>query len=65
MAHPGMTKGEFLAGFFPIQFSNSPLSHTPAFSRREAPELLRQLPLKTEGAGNAGCSAHPQPRAQL
>src|SRR6266702_1778547 len=35
-----------------------------AFPRRDAPELLAEPPSKIEGAGKAGCSLHPQPRAQ-
>jgi hypothetical protein len=35
-----------------------------AIPRRETPELLHEPPPKTEGAGNAGCSLHPQPRVR-
>jgi hypothetical protein len=37
-----------------------------AFPRRDAPEVLQDpfAPRSTEGAGNAGCPMHPQPRAQ-
>jgi hypothetical protein len=35
--------------------------HTFAFPRRVAPELLLD-PSPKEGAGNAGCPLHPQPR---
>jgi hypothetical protein len=36
-----------------------------AISRREAPEVLQKLSAhKTEGAGNAGRSLHPQPRVR-
>jgi hypothetical protein len=39
--------------------------YAPAISRRDAPELCKSLlPLITEGAGNAGCPLHPQPRVQ-
>jgi hypothetical protein len=41
------------------------LKYDSAFPRRDAPELLRQRPSKEEGAGNAGRSARPQPRAQV
>src|SRR6478609_232324 len=39
---------------------------TFAFSRRDAPEVCQKFPypLKTEGAGNAGCALHPRSRAQ-
>jgi hypothetical protein len=30
-----------------------------------APEALKIDPLTEEGAGNAGCSPHPQPRTQM
>src|SRR6267142_2007327 len=33
-------------------------------SRREAPEVLMNLPPK-EGVGNAGCPWHPRPRVHL
>jgi hypothetical protein len=34
-------------------------------SRRDTPELCQNLsPLKTEGAGNAGCPLRPQPRVR-
>jgi hypothetical protein len=37
-------------------------SHTPAFSRRDAPEVYWKRPaLSTEGAGNAGRPMRPQP----
>src|ERR1700730_12431338 len=37
-----------------------------AFSRRDAPELLSEnSALKQEGAGNAGCPMHPQPRVRF
>src|ERR1700682_1157727 len=36
-----------------------------AISRREAPEFLSEhRPSRTEGAGNAGCPMHPQPRVR-
>jgi hypothetical protein len=37
-----------------------------AFSRRHAPEVCKKFSnaFNEEGAGNAGCSAHPQPRVQ-
>ncbi len=38
--------------------------HTSAFSRRNASEFCMTLPPITEGAGNAGCPLHPQPRVQ-
>ncbi len=39
--------------------------YTFAFSRRDAPEVFRQVrPLKSEGAGNAGCALHPRSREQ-
>jgi hypothetical protein len=39
--------------------------HAFAFSRRDAPELCRNLvPPRTEGAGNAGCALHPRSRTQ-
>ncbi len=37
------------------------IKHTFAFPRRVAPELCLNVPPK-EGAGNAGCPMHPQPR---
>jgi hypothetical protein len=38
-------------------------THTSAFSRRYAPEVVHEsLALKTKGVGNAGCPMHPQPR---
>ena len=40
-------------------------AHDSALPRHEMPELLRnRRPSKTEGAGNAGCWPHPQPRGQ-
>jgi hypothetical protein len=36
-----------------------------AFSPRTAPELCQKLsPFEIEGAGNAGCPMHPQPRVR-
>src|SRR5947207_1988055 len=36
-----------------------------AFPRRDAPEFCKIIrPKKTEGAGNAGCPMHPQPRVR-
>src|SRR6266478_5432874 len=35
-----------------------------AIPRRDAPELCKNLRLETEGAGNAGCPMHPQPRVR-
>ena len=35
-----------------------------AFSRRDAPEVLKNLPPR-EGVGNAGCPVHPQPRVRM
>ncbi len=35
-----------------------------AFSQRDAPELVHEGPSTTEGAGNAGCPLHPQPRVR-
>src|SRR5229473_551063 len=36
-----------------------------AIPRRDAPEFLQDhSPRKTEGAGNAGCPLHPQPRVR-
>jgi hypothetical protein len=36
-----------------------------AIPRRDAPEFLQNhSPRETEGAGNAGCPMHPQPRVQ-
>ena len=41
------------------------LEYDSAFPRRSAPELcLHFSPLKSEGAGNAGCPLHPQPPVQ-
>jgi hypothetical protein len=37
--------------------------HTFAFSRREAPEVYKNLSLQ-EGAGDAGCALHPRSRVQ-
>jgi hypothetical protein len=39
-------------------------SHTPTFPRRDTPELCKSFRPEMEGAGNAGCRLHPQPRAQ-
>ena len=40
-----------------------PHPHTPAFPRHDLPELcFSHHPRKEEGAGNAGCTMHPQPR---
>ena len=37
------------------------VEYTSAFSRRDAPGVLRLLPpRKSEGAGNAGCTLHPR-----
>src|SRR6478672_2497337 len=38
--------------------------HNLAFSPRDALEVCQEFPstLQAEGAGNAGCSMHPQPR---
>ncbi len=41
------------------------LARTFAIPRHDAPELCKQSARKkTEGAGNAGCPMHPQPRVQ-
>jgi hypothetical protein len=41
-------------------------AHTSAFSRRMTPELCQKISAhKTEGVGNAGCQAHPQPRVRM
>jgi hypothetical protein len=41
------------------------MKHTSAFSRRDTPELCQNFdPHKSEGAGKAGCLAHPQPPVQ-
>ena len=39
-------------------------SHTSTFSRRDSARVMqiRCLPLKREGAGNAGCALHPRSR---
>jgi hypothetical protein len=37
-------------------------THISAFSRHDAPELCKSLSPPKEGAGNAGCPLHPQPR---
>jgi hypothetical protein len=53
---------------FLIQISNSREGmRPPAFSRCEfAPELLYASPPELkEGAGNAGCPMHPQPRVRF
>jgi hypothetical protein len=45
---------------FPSIFSNS---HSFTFPRCDSPRLCQRIvPRKIEGAGNAGCQAHPQPR---
>jgi hypothetical protein len=42
---------------------NDGAKYESAFSRRHAPELLKNLPpSKTEGAGKAGCALHPRSR---
>ena len=39
--------------------------YTPAFSRRDAPEVLQIVsPQELEGAGKAGCALHPRSRVQ-
>ena len=41
--------------------------YASAISRRDAPEFFMKSirPEKSEGAGNAGCPMHPQPRVQM
>jgi hypothetical protein len=43
-----------------------PKGHNFAIPRRDSPEFLQQSfrPKKIEGAGNAGCPTHPQPRVR-
>ena len=52
----------------PGEGKNSPplaIEHTFAFSRRKAPEVcLHPLPLKPEGAGNAGRLVRPLPHVR-
>src|ERR1700675_408507 len=44
---------------------NDGAKYESAFSRRHAPELLKNLPpSKTEGAGKTGCALHPRSRVQ-
>jgi hypothetical protein len=50
-------------GSAPLRASRR-ISHASALPRRDAPELCKNRPPKTEGAGKAGCPLHPQPRAQ-
>jgi len=39
--------------------------HESAIPRRDAPEVVQERSaLMTEGAGNAGCPTHPQPRVR-
>src|ERR1700692_497702 len=38
--------------------------HTPPFPRPKAAGLIGKTPSQTEGAGNAGCPMHPQPRVR-
>jgi hypothetical protein len=40
--------------------------HAFAISRLDMPEVCQKFPYppKTEGAGNAGCALHPQPRVR-
>jgi hypothetical protein len=38
-------------------------AHTSTFPRRMAPEFCNNL-TPQEGAGNAGCAMHPQPRVE-
>jgi hypothetical protein len=50
---------------FAFVAGNDVREHDSAFSRRDAPEVCNNLvPQKTEGAGKAGCLAHPQPPVQ-
>src|ERR1700687_451311 len=57
------SKSGLLRRFSPRNDVNS--KYDSAISRREAPEFLRKTirPGK-EGAGNAGCPMHPQPRVR-
>ena len=49
-----------------IGFKFQTAEATPPRSRgANPPELLQQLPLEMEGAGNAGCPLHPQPRVRV
>jgi hypothetical protein len=49
----------------PIQISNSQSQiHVRVLAARRARGLHELFPLKTEGAGNAGCPLHPQPRVR-
>ena len=49
----------------PLKLRRASAGHTSALSRPNSPELcIKHVPRKTEGAGKAGCSMHPQPRTQ-
>ena len=57
------SKSELLRCFSPRNDVNS--KYDSAISRRDAPELcVNCSPRKNEGAGNAGCPMHPQPRVR-
>src|SRR6266567_9470248 len=74
--HPGMTKDGLLRRFRLRSLSYggqvatrndvAQVSHTPPRSRGAMrPSFAKTVrPKKTEGAGNAGCPMHPQPRVR-
>jgi hypothetical protein len=47
-----------------FKFQTARFGCASASSWRDASELCMTSPLKTEGAGNAGCPPHPQPRVR-
>jgi hypothetical protein len=52
---------EAIHSFFMFAALAMTVEYTSAFSRRDAPGVLRLLPpRKSEGAGNAGCTLHPR-----
>src|SRR6202030_3308123 len=54
-------------GCRPCAPPDAPISDTPPHSRGTMrPSFARQCrPMKSEGAGNAGCPMHPQPRVRF
>src|ERR1700726_1354830 len=54
-------------GCRPCAPPDAPISDTPPHSRgTRRPSFARQCrPMKSEGAGNAGCPMHPQPRVRF
>jgi hypothetical protein len=60
------SKNGLLRRFAPRNDGTPISKYDSAISRRDAPEsCMNCSPSKSEGAGNAGCSMHPQPRVRL